>query len=433
MSSALAVASVTQVLKDVLNNGLNRPDLPGLSQFTVTAIPPDWIETGDDTQTNQLNLFMYMATPNAGWRNQGFPAFNAQGERVSNPPLALDLHYLLSAYGSEELNADILLGYAMQLFHEFPVLARNTIRTLLSPQPVGPLPDRLSYLASSELAQQVEQIKITPESLNTEEISRLWTAFGAKYRPTTFYKATVVLIESRRSTKSALPVRQPNVYVRPFRQPIIEKISSQSREGEPILDNQKILHDYRLVLIGAQLRGEAFTIRVDEIEPPEQNLITLTDNQIIFRLPNELTAGIHGVQIIHEVDMGSPPSPRQGFSSNIEAFVLSPDIESISLADEMLNGVSTRVLALEVAPMVGADQRVVLLLNEISASSPPGMSNAYSIERIADPPSSPPSSTGRVIFPIAQVEAGDYLVRIRIDDAESPINSDFRSPSINII
>ena len=55
--------------------------------------------------------------------------------RLANAPLALDLHYLLSVYSGGDLHAEILLGYAMQLLHEMPVLTRDAIRTALNPSP----------------------------------------------------------------------------------------------------------------------------------------------------------------------------------------------------------------------------------------------------------------------------------------------------------
>ena len=48
---------------------------------------------------------MYAVEANPGWRNEGLPAFDASGRaRVGNPPLALDLRYLLSAYSGADLH-----------------------------------------------------------------------------------------------------------------------------------------------------------------------------------------------------------------------------------------------------------------------------------------------------------------------------------------
>ena len=49
MSSGLAIAAVTAVLKDLLNNGLIDHDLtPSVGDVTVTALPPDRVSTAAD-------------------------------------------------------------------------------------------------------------------------------------------------------------------------------------------------------------------------------------------------------------------------------------------------------------------------------------------------------------------------------------------------
>ena len=68
---------------------------------------------------------------------------------------------------------------------------------------------RCARWPSCGLADQLEQIKITPEYLSTEEMSKLWTAVQSHYRPTAAYMATVVLIES------TLPARATAAGVEP--------------------------------------------------------------------------------------------------------------------------------------------------------------------------------------------------------------------------
>lgn len=208
MSSPLAIAAVTATLKDLLNDGLLNHDLSSIGSFSVTASPPDRVTTGQN-EPNQLNLFLYQVTPNLGWRNADLPSRNTQGARLSNAPLAIDLHYLLTAYGSQDLNAEVLLGYAMQLLHETPVLTREQLRTVLgAPSPVNGsiLPSPFGTLSAVDLADQVELIKITPVFLSTEDLSKMWTAMQARYRPTMAYMASVVLIQSTVGARVAPPV-----------------------------------------------------------------------------------------------------------------------------------------------------------------------------------------------------------------------------------
>lgn len=208
MSSPLAIAAVTAALKDLLNDGLLNHDLSQIGSFSVTSTPPDRITTGAN-EPNQLNLFLYQVTANSGWRNVDLPYRNGAGDRISSAPLALDLHYLLTAYGAEDLNAEILLGYAMQLLHETPVLSRGQLRTVLggvSPVDGSILPGPFGNLSALDLADQVELVKITPVFLTAEELSKMWTAMQARYRPTVGYMASVVLIEARGGTRAAPPV-----------------------------------------------------------------------------------------------------------------------------------------------------------------------------------------------------------------------------------
>lgn len=211
MSNALAIAGVSAVLKDLLNNGIIDHDISAAvsAPVIVTVQPPDRVKTGDQ-EVPQLNLFLYQVTPNTGWSNVRLPSRDGEGARLTNPPLALDLHYLLTAYGQKDFDNEILLGYAMQILHETPVLSRDAIRTALAAtSPVTGdvlLPQIPPPLLASDLADQVEQIKITPHVLNTEELSKLWTALQGHYRPTAAYHVSVVLIESRKAARAALPV-----------------------------------------------------------------------------------------------------------------------------------------------------------------------------------------------------------------------------------
>jgi hypothetical protein len=179
MSTALAIAGVSTVLRDLLNDGFVNHDVSGVigTTVSVTTLPPDKVaKDTSGVEVTQLNLFLRHVTPNAGWRNEGLPSADGSGRtRLTNAPLAIDLHYLISAYGAAELHAEILLGYAMQLLHENPVITRDAIRKALQPSPdVGiTLPLALRALADSGLQDQVERLRVTPEYLNPEEMSNL--------------------------------------------------------------------------------------------------------------------------------------------------------------------------------------------------------------------------------------------------------------------
>ncbi len=81
-------------------------------------------------------------------------------------------------------------------------------------------------LSAADLADQIEMIKIVPETLSVEELSKLWAAFQTHYRTCAAYRASVVLIESTHSTRSALPVLKHKVYALPMERPTITQVAS---------------------------------------------------------------------------------------------------------------------------------------------------------------------------------------------------------------
>lgn len=420
MSTALAIAGVTQVLKDLLNDGvINKITTATGSTVTVTALPPDRIDIA--TEQSQLNLYMYQATFNQGWRNEGYPAFNDRGDRVGNPPLALDLHYLLSAYtAGPQLHTEILLGYGMQLLHENPVLSRDAINRSLNPPDsvdLSALPPTLRALADTGLADQVEQIKITPEVMNPEEMSKLWTAFSAKYRPTAAYKISVVLIQSTRPVKPSLPVTERKIYATPFAKPVINTLTSLPGAGEPVMANQPIFSTSTLVINGTDLMGDQVIVSIAGVDVIPA-IDDMSSTRISLVLPVGLQAGTLPVQVSLQTLMGSPPALHKGVASQVQSFVLSPLIVGNgSTSGTVTTGIFAGNILLKVHPVVVYKQTVRLLLDGLA---PTTGAYAFDIEGLAL--SSPPGED--ISLPVAGIPTGTYLVRIQVDGAESPLLQD---------
>jgi hypothetical protein len=194
MSSALAIASVTAVIKDLLENELVQSDVHGnLGDITISALPPDRITTGSEERP-RINLFMYRVTPQTGWRRMDEPATSENG--ASGPPLALRLHYLLSAYGEEDLQAEILLGHVIQLLHQRPVLTQAMLHGTLGPSNGARGQSMVrAALQSSNLPNLVDEIQLRPEFMSLEDLTKLWSALQARYRPSATYEASFVVIQ----------------------------------------------------------------------------------------------------------------------------------------------------------------------------------------------------------------------------------------------
>ena len=68
------------------------------------------------------------------------------------------------------------------------------------------LPPAFQALTASDLADQVELIKITQEAMSSDDMSKLWSAIQTNYRPSSAYQVSVVLIEGTKPAASPLPV-----------------------------------------------------------------------------------------------------------------------------------------------------------------------------------------------------------------------------------
>ena len=107
MSDPLAISGVSAVLQYYLYNMYTPLSSMFGGQVAVTSQAPDLVQnsfSGNNSGENQVNLFMHQVTYNPGWRNVALPSLAVDGKtRLKSPPLALDLHYLLTAYGSAGL------------------------------------------------------------------------------------------------------------------------------------------------------------------------------------------------------------------------------------------------------------------------------------------------------------------------------------------
>jgi hypothetical protein len=416
MSGALAIAGVTATLKDLLNEGLLNHDLSAIGSFSVTAQPPDRVTTGT-TEANQLNVFLYQVSANPGWRNVGLPSLDGRGVRVGRPPLALDLHYLLTAYGAQDMNAEVLLGFAMQLLHETPVFTREQLRTVLAnPSPVdgGILPGPFGTLSAIDLADQVELIKITPAYLSSEELSKLWTAMQARYRPSMAYLVSVVLIQAEGGTRAPPPVLQRGSGDRgPTAQAVPPPVLQAVRNAaSPLLPALRLGDD--AILAGSNLQRGGTLSAVFEC----QRLgITLERPLAAGATPNELRAHIPAITEdatamaawgvgVYTVSIRVVQSGLPTWSTNSVPVALAPRITAAPLAAAAGNPIDLVVdCTPRLRPLQNAGVRLLLGSDELAPAS-------------IDTPADTAQPT-RLHFSLPGLPAGAYLLRLRVDGLDS--------------
>ena len=228
------------------------------------------------------------------------------------------------------------------------------------------------------------------------------------------YQATVVLVESPVTPREAPPVRARGLYVTPIRSPFIDRVRSTDGVEAPITVGSTI------VVEGSRLDSPSVQVRVGTVTvDPAAGQVT--DTAITLPVPAGVQAGILGVQVIQPFLMGEPPVAHRGVESNAAPFVLRPTLTGpVTLANGAGGAVDATV---PLDPPVGKAQRVVLLLNEFSAPQTRAPL-AYSFEAPSRNLPASPATQATITFPTLGVEAHEYLVRVRVDGAESVLGVD---------
>lgn len=177
-ASYTAIAEVSEALLTALRSAVSdREDVFNVPVSAVELISPDEVASDADVR---LGLSLYGVTENAAMKNADRTRLDET--RFSDPPLALDLQYLLTAYpagrSADEtagtLDQQRMLGLAMQVFNDLGALE----------------------VADGELTPQV-----SVAAASTESLTALWSTFGGvPYRPSVAYHVGPVVIPSREET-----------------------------------------------------------------------------------------------------------------------------------------------------------------------------------------------------------------------------------------
>ncbi|MFB8032433.1 DUF4255 domain-containing protein [Streptomyces sp. NPDC056004] len=204
MSNALALAHVTQALALLIEDNL-QPEID-IAVNVEPRKPP-----ADPPTDPTITVFLYQVTPDTSQRNNDLPSRTSDGRLVKRPAAALDLHFVISAYGEEAtLVGQRLIGSVVRTLHEIPVLPKDMIE----------LAGEKPYLAGSDLTDAVQRVRFTPTVMDIDETSKLWGMLHqTPYSLSVVYQAALVFIEGREQPVPAEPVDRHTVRVLPFGAP----------------------------------------------------------------------------------------------------------------------------------------------------------------------------------------------------------------------
>ena len=388
MSDFRAISGVSSSLRTLLRDRMDLPGGVSLTSLAITISTPhaEGAQPGQPSpEAPRVNLFLYQVTESPFLKNQDLPA-RGHPAAYGIPPLSLNLHYLVTAYGANlesnnafanESQAQLLLGSAMRVLHDYPVIADGlqTVR-----DPVG------QTILHPSLQRQYERIKICLDPLSLEDLTKIWTALTIPYRLSAAYSVSLVQIESRRARRFPRLVGEPSaagpmITVIPLQTPVIQSLAVR-RPGDPP-DAVRAAPYARigdtLIVQGQNFAGGTATVAISGTEIPA---VPVSAGRIELVVPDDQFT-YHGVASnippdrrlqpgVHDVEVKSAPArlPQAAARSNRAAMMIVPHLQNIATAaPRRLTLTGTRLFAddLEGETLVG---RVLYSADAYDVASP---------------------------------------------------------------
>jgi hypothetical protein len=380
MSNTLAIGAVTATLRSLLETEIAREG----GGLRVTTLPPDKAQTFNAGEGGGwINLFLYHTQINPAWRNTNSPR-QVKPNESGFPPLGLDLFYLVTAYekadGDSSVLAHRMLGRAMLVLHDHPLLGADEIRAVV--------PD-------NDLADQIERVRITPHAMSLEDLSKLWMIFQTGYRISAAYQVSLVLIDSRRSARTPLPVLTRG-----------EDDSGPQAQADlvppfPALLTATLPDDQRSTRVGDEvslggvhLDGDNVAVRFTTIRltNPQVEPASGTEKEVKVTVP-DLPAGSYTIAVrvskAGQLDRFTNEYPLQ----------IAPRITNITPSTAPAGNLT---LTIKCSPDVLPEQRVTLLFRDREVAA-----QAHT------------ASTDTLDFALTDLDPGEYFVRLRVDGVDS--------------
>lgn len=398
MTDFHGIGAVSATLRTLLKD---RAELPaGAGPVAFTLGPPRSEAVDGTAEKARVNLFLYRVTENGSLKNQELPG-RTSSNGYGHPPLSVDLHYLLTAYGStaidddfvDETRAHHLLGSAMRVLHDYPVIT-DDLRTVRAP--VG------QPILDSGLLGEFERVKLSLDQMSLDDLSKVWTALTLPYRASAAYKITVVQVESRRPTRSTQLVGEPpdagpRVAAVPMRRPRIHGLAVRRPTDPPDRDRPQAYARVgdTLVIRGSGLGGERTHVMIGSFDASAA-VASAVEDRLAVLLPDDLALQPGGLPVQIRVAAPGLATPLEG--SNVAVFSLVPRVDDV----EFKTG--PKRFRVTGARLFSPDSASVAILGDRLVASA-----AYTTSR-----------PDEIAFRLPKgVTAGIYSLRVRVNGAES--------------
>jgi hypothetical protein len=293
------------------------------------------------------------------------------------------------------------------------------------------LPATLGALVASDLADQVELVKIALLPLNLDELTKLWSALQSNYRPSAAYHISVVLIDSHRPARAPLPVLtrgQPDPATGHD-----QGVSVQANLSSPVPALQAALpaRQQPAVRIGTATLPETLTLqgqRLDGVSVAARFTHIRTGRTFDLPAQSGGTATEVTVQLPEDPPIGPPPpavpDPRNPDSWAIGFYTVAVVVQRLNEPAPRITNELPLALAPRIIPPIGTSSAGGTITFTVKCS--PKVFETQSIKLVvadreiaAEPLGNAPSSNITFKTALASLPTGTQWVRLIVDGVES--------------
>ena len=266
------IGKITESLKNLL--------VAQMSPSTnVTLLSP----AEKSSHNTRVNLFLYRVTPNPHLGNQDWRPKPGTTNQLVAPPLTLNLFYLLTAYAPLDANTGLvdthgLLGEAMRVLYENAIV----------PQP------------ALEPGLRQGHVKVTPLSLDMEELSKIWLALQEDFQLSAGYEVSYVEIPAK--AERPLPTRVTRADAEVHASAHLPELSNMEPSAGPVGTDLHFVGEHlanwkATVLVGGKVAAQdapifdnqTFTVKVPVglakgLYQVEVNVANLTRFEAVFEV-----------------------------------------------------------------------------------------------------------------------------------------------------
>ncbi|MFE5631361.1 Pvc16 family protein [Streptomyces sp. NPDC056463] len=399
MSNTLAVPAVTAALTTLVQNAVNGL---GINPGPVVA-PGPLDSTGDQAR---VGVHLYRVTRNATLSLADLPTRSSAGQLRQKPRAALDLHYLFTFRGTDEWQTQALLARTAAALHTVPYLTDTLLAEAGTDHP---------EIDGNDLAQADEPVRVTPEALSTDELTRLWALFPpASFTVTLAVTAGPVLVDGDGDPGAVLPVRTVLAGAAPFTPPRLDGAAGPEGRGAPVRAAAPMpdlhLHGHAL----SAREGETSEVLVDGAVV-STGVTAVDDTHLVLPSP-VLAPGRRRIAVRRSGPAAHPTlsTTRPAQTSPPVVILVVPTLRTVTAATSTGHqpGLRTGTVSAGVVPPVGQGNRVRLLLDATTPGSTVSLALAAEL-----PAGTPP--TAQVDFAVTDAPAGPYRVTLEVDGARS--------------